>query len=90
MKDELLRRITVNPAVTAVMTGKPSIRGLRVTVTNILRLLASGHTRERILEAYPYLESADIDACLNSPHFRRIMKICPWQCEDSHRHESQP
>jgi uncharacterized protein (DUF433 family) len=54
-------RITLNPAV---MGGKPCIRGLRVTVGTILGLLASGHSRERILQAYPYLEAADIDAAL--------------------------
>lgn len=54
-------RITVNPKV---MSGQPCIRGLRVTVANVLRLLASGNSRERILEAHPYLEPADIDACL--------------------------
>ena len=46
-------RITLNPAV---MGGKPCIRGLRVTVVTILGLLASGESRERILQAYPYLE----------------------------------
>jgi uncharacterized protein (DUF433 family) len=56
-----LSRITHNPAV---MGGKPCIRGLRVTVGTILGLLASGHSRERILKAYPYLESADLDAAL--------------------------
>lgn len=54
-------RITHNPAV---MGGKPCIRGLRVTVGTILGLLASGKSRERILEAYPYLEPQDIDAAL--------------------------
>jgi uncharacterized protein (DUF433 family) len=54
-------RITLNPTV---MGGKPCIRGLRVTVGTILGLLASGHSRERILQAYPYLEAADIDAAL--------------------------
>ena len=54
-------RITHDPAV---MGGKPCIRGLRVTVGMLLGLLASGQTRERILEAYPYLEPADIDAAL--------------------------
>jgi uncharacterized protein (DUF433 family) len=56
-----MERITHNPAV---MGGKPCIRGLRVTVGTILGLLASGKTRERILQAYPYLEAADIDAAL--------------------------
>lgn len=59
--NEALKRITVDPAV---MTGQPCIRGMRVTVSNVLRQLASGQSRERILQAYPYLEPADIDACL--------------------------
>lgn len=54
-------RITHNPAV---MGGKPCIRGLRVTVGTIVGLLASGESRERILEAYPYLEAADLDEAL--------------------------
>jgi uncharacterized protein (DUF433 family) len=56
-----LDRITVNPAV---MSGNPCIRGLRVTVANVLRLLAARNSREQILQSYPYLEPADIDACL--------------------------
>jgi uncharacterized protein (DUF433 family) len=43
------------------MGGKPCIRGMRVTVGTILGLLAPGESRERILQAYPYLEPADID-----------------------------
>jgi uncharacterized protein (DUF433 family) len=54
-------RITLDPAV---MGGKPCVRGLRVTVGTVLGLLPSGHTRERILQTYPYLEAEDIDACL--------------------------
>jgi uncharacterized protein (DUF433 family) len=57
-----LERITVDPAV---MTGKPCIRGLRVTVANVLRQLANHRTPEQILAAYPYLEPEDIDACLS-------------------------
>ena len=56
-----IERITHNPAV---MGGKPCIRGLRVTVGTILGLLACGKSRERILQAYPYLEADDIDAVL--------------------------
>ena len=59
--DMNLSRITHNPAV---MGGKPCIRGLRITVSTIVGLLASGETRERILQAYPLLESADIDQAL--------------------------
>jgi uncharacterized protein (DUF433 family) len=54
-------RITVNPAV---CTGKPCIRNLRFPVSRLLGLLAAGQTREAILQAYPYLESADIDQAL--------------------------
>ncbi|QDU55746.1 DUF433 domain-containing protein [Aeoliella mucimassa] len=42
----------------------PCIRGLRVTVSAILGLLATGNTRGEILAAYPYLEAEDIDQCL--------------------------
>ena len=58
---ELLKRITVN---SAVMGGKPCIRGMRVTVGAMLDLLASGYSIERILEAYPYLEREDLLAAL--------------------------
>jgi uncharacterized protein (DUF433 family) len=54
-------RISHDPAV---MGGKPCLRGTRVTVGAVLGLLASGKSRERILEAYPYLASEDIDAAL--------------------------
>ena len=59
-------RITHDPAV---MGGKPCIRGLRVTVGAIVGLLASGASRERILQAYPYLESEDFDAALKMAQF---------------------
>jgi uncharacterized protein (DUF433 family) len=59
--NELLARITIDPSR---MHGRPSIRGLRITVADILGLLAAGQSRETILEEYPYLESADIDAAL--------------------------
>jgi uncharacterized protein (DUF433 family) len=62
-----ISRITHNPAV---MGGKPCIRGLRVTVGTILGLLASGHSRERILQAYAYLEPEDIDAVLSYAAWR--------------------
>ncbi len=46
-------RITIDPNV---CTGKPCIRGLRFPVSRLLGLLASGETREAILDAYPTLE----------------------------------
>ena len=54
-------RITHDPAV---MGGKPCIRGLRITVGTVLGLLAAGQSRQRILQAYPYLEPEDLDAAL--------------------------
>jgi uncharacterized protein (DUF433 family) len=65
--DTLLRRITHDQAV---MGGRPCIRGLRVTVGTILGLLASGHSSEEILKAYPYLESEDIRAALSYAAWR--------------------
>ena len=52
-----MARITFDPQV---MGGKACIRGLRVTVSTILGLLAAGKSNDEILEAYPYLERADI------------------------------
>lgn len=52
-----LARITFNPEV---MGGKPCIRGIRVTVGTIVGLLAAGRSIDEVLNAYPYLESADI------------------------------
>jgi uncharacterized protein (DUF433 family) len=44
--------------------GKPCIRGLRITVYDILEYLASGMTQEEILADFPYLEPEDIRASL--------------------------
>lgn len=66
-------RITLDPKV---MGGKPCIRGLRVTVSTVLGLLASGHDRARILTAYPYLQPEDIDAALGYVAWRVGTK-CP-------------
>lgn len=60
MKD-LLSRITMNPEV---CKGKPTIRNMRFTVTQLLELIASGMTIDEILEDYPYIEKEDIQACL--------------------------
>jgi uncharacterized protein (DUF433 family) len=43
-------------------SGQPCIRGLRVTVWDVLDMLASGMTEEEILSDYPYLEKADFPA----------------------------
>lgn len=46
-KEDLLNRITINPEV---MVGKPTIRGLRITVEQILKALAGGVTVHDLLE----------------------------------------
>jgi len=55
-------RITINPQV---MSGKPCIRGMRVTVGMIVGMLAEGHSSAEILELYPYLEAEDIAQALS-------------------------
>ena len=54
-----LARITVRPGQRG---GQPCIRGLRVTVWDVLDMLAAGMTEEEILSEYPYLEKADFAA----------------------------
>ncbi len=54
-------RITTDPDL---CNGKPTIRGLRVTVQTILEFYFAGDSREEILHQYPMLEPEDIDACL--------------------------
>jgi uncharacterized protein (DUF433 family) len=44
--------------------GKPCIRGMRITVQDVLEYLASGMTEEEILEDFPDLTREDIQACL--------------------------
>ncbi|MGM0366590.1 MAG: DUF433 domain-containing protein [Actinomycetota bacterium] len=60
-KKQLLKRITVNPKI---MSGKPVIKGTRLTVQYILNLLAQGATVEEILNEYKGLTKEDILACL--------------------------
>ena len=65
-----LKRITFDPNV---MGGKPTIRGLRVTVGTIIGLMAAGHSNEEILKAYPYLEADDI---------REALTYAAWRVEE--------
>lgn len=46
------------------MGGKPCIRGMRVTVSMVVGLVAGGHSNQDILKAYPYLEEDDIKQAL--------------------------
>lgn len=68
----LWERITFNPQI---MGGRACIRGMRITVSLVLKLLASNMTIEEILEEYPDLELEDIQACLNYAVFLADEKI---------------
>lgn len=59
--DSLLERITTDPKV---LVGKPIIRGLRISVEQILRALSAGVPEEELLQDYPELEAADFRAVL--------------------------
>jgi len=57
--EALLSRITINPKI---MVGKPTIRGMRITVEQILRALSAGVTEQELMEEYPELEREDFQA----------------------------
>lgn len=67
MSADLLSRITHDPSV---MGGRPCIRGLRVTVGTVVGLLGAGHSLEKILDLYPYLERDDVLAALSYAAWR--------------------
>ncbi len=56
-----LSRITINPDI---CHGKPTVRGLRYPVEQLVELMASGMTMEEVLNDYPDLEKNDLLACL--------------------------
>lgn len=59
---DLLNRITINPKQCG---GRPCIRGMRIRVTDVLDLFASGLSAEQILEEMPDLEAEDLKAALH-------------------------
>lgn len=67
-------RISIEPGKRG---GKPCIRGLRITVYDVLDYLASGMTTEEILQDFPDLEQDDIRACLAfaADRERRLMGL---------------
>lgn len=67
---EQLDRITVNPNV---CLGQPTIRGMRITVSVVLRMLAGGKTLQEVLDAYPELEAEDV---------RQAMRYAAWVVSD--------
>jgi uncharacterized protein (DUF433 family) len=64
-------RITFDPQV---MGGRACIRGMRVTVSLIINLVANGTSQEEILDAYPYLEPEDI---------RQALQYVAWLAEEA-------
>ena len=54
--------ITIEPGKRG---GKPCIRGMRITVYDVLSYLASGMTQQEVLADFPYLTADDIQACLS-------------------------
>lgn len=61
MVEKYKNRIVIDPEV---MTGKPVIKGTRMTVELILRQLAEGEEIEDILEKYPHIEKEDVFAAI--------------------------
>jgi len=60
-RTQLLDRITINPGI---LLGKPTIRGMRISVEQVLTTLAAGVPATELLEDYPELEMADIQTVL--------------------------
>lgn len=74
MKSPEFERITLD---SAIMGGKPCIRGMRVTVGTILGLITSGADQQEILRLYPYLEAEDITAALRYATWRSMEQEVP-------------
>ena len=76
MNDEWRKRISVEAGK---RSGKPCIRGMRITVYDVLSYLAAGMTTAEILDDFPYLEAADIQACLAyaAERERRMLVAAP-------------
>ncbi|MEX2139844.1 MAG: DUF433 domain-containing protein [Pirellulales bacterium] len=68
--------ITIEPGK---RSGKPCIRGMRITVSDVLGYLAAGMTKEEILDDFPELTEEDIRACLAfaADRERRLLAIPP-------------
>jgi uncharacterized protein (DUF433 family) len=69
-----LHRITMDPEV---MGGQPCIRGLRIPVSLIIKLIASGKKTEEIKEDYPELEEEDIKQSLEYAAWTVSEKVLP-------------
>lgn len=70
---ERLERITINPAI---CLGQPTIRGMRITVSVVLKMLAGGASTQEVLDAYPELEIEDV---------QQAMRYAAWVVADQHQ-----
>jgi uncharacterized protein (DUF433 family) len=61
MSESWRERITIEPGKRG---GRPCIRGMRITVFDVLSYLAAGMTTAEILDDFPYLCAEDVQACL--------------------------
>jgi len=71
--EKALDRISVNPNV---CMGQPTIRGMRITVAFVLKLMASGMSHQEILDAYPELEEEDL---------RQVIEYAAWLAGEYYR-----
>jgi uncharacterized protein (DUF433 family) len=67
---EKMDRITINPNV---CLGQPAIRGMRITISVILKMLAGGKSTQEVLKAHPELEPEDV---------RQAMQYAAWIVSD--------
>lgn len=68
-----LDRVTVDPGI---CMGQPTIRGLRITIAFVLKLMASGMSHSEILVAYPELEETDLV---------QAIEYAAWLASEYHR-----
>lgn len=61
MADDWRARITVEPGKRG---GRPCVRGMRITVYDVLSYLAAGMTTAEVIDDFPYLTAEDVQACL--------------------------
>ena len=65
-----LNRITIDPNI---CLGQPTLRGMRITVSVVLKMLAGGKSAEDVLRAYPELEIEDV---------QQAMRYAAWVVSD--------
>lgn len=68
-------RITIDPQI---MQGKPCVRGMRITVSLVVNLVAAGMTRDEIIRNYPDLVPEDISQCLSYASWAVDEEVMPF------------